>query len=125
MTVFSPAPSRLRLDKPGAGPYRPPISRNRSAHLEEHYGALAHHYGRSGNTDKAVEYLELAGRQAVARSANSEAIGHFTEPDQPSVTFNLDDRSHEPPPVAAVRMPQRSLERDRDRGRADVSDLHG
>ncbi|MBI3757625.1 MAG: AAA family ATPase [Deltaproteobacteria bacterium] len=46
--------------------------------LEEHYDELAHHYSRSGNTPKAVEYLHLAGQQAVQRSANVEAITHFT-----------------------------------------------
>jgi predicted ATPase len=46
--------------------------------LEEHYGALAHHYGRSGNVGKAVEYLQLAGQQAVQRSAYAEAISHVT-----------------------------------------------
>ncbi len=33
---------------------------------------------RSGNTEKAVEYLHLAGQQAVQRSANVEAITHLT-----------------------------------------------
>jgi predicted ATPase len=33
--------------------------------LEDHYGDLAYHYSRSGNTQKAVEYLHLAGQQAV------------------------------------------------------------
>ncbi len=33
---------------------------------------------RSGNTEKAVEYLHLAGQQAVQRSANAEAITHLT-----------------------------------------------
>ncbi|MBI3798993.1 MAG: AAA family ATPase [Deltaproteobacteria bacterium] len=33
--------------------------------LEDHYGDLAHHYSRSGNTEKAVAYLQLAGQQAV------------------------------------------------------------
>ncbi|NIQ90665.1 MAG: hypothetical protein GWN33_10145, partial [Gammaproteobacteria bacterium] len=28
--------------------------------LEEHYELLAYHYGRSANTDKAVQYLDLA-----------------------------------------------------------------
>jgi hypothetical protein len=37
--------------------------------LEEHYSELAHHYRRSGNTEKAVEYLQHAGRQAMQRSA--------------------------------------------------------
>src|SRR5262249_39651846 len=46
--------------------------------LEEHYSELAHHYTRSGNTQKAVEYLHLAGQQAVQRSADAEAISHLT-----------------------------------------------
>src|SRR6266508_628157 len=46
--------------------------------LEDHYGDLAHHYSRSGNTEKAVEYLGLAGQQAAQRSANTEAISHLT-----------------------------------------------
>ncbi|MBI3801040.1 MAG: hypothetical protein HY268_29210, partial [Deltaproteobacteria bacterium] len=45
---------------------------------EDHYRALAYHYSRSGNTQKAVEYLGLAGRQALQRSANAEAIVHLT-----------------------------------------------
>ena len=47
--------------------------------LDEHYSALAHHYGRSGNIPKAVEYLTLAGQQAVQRSANIEAIRNLKE----------------------------------------------
>jgi len=46
--------------------------------LEEHYDELAHHYSRSGNTEKAIEYLQKAGQQAVRRSANAEAISRFT-----------------------------------------------
>ncbi|MGH7960843.1 MAG: AAA family ATPase [Candidatus Binatia bacterium] len=46
--------------------------------LEEHYSTLAHHYSRSGNADKAVEYLSLAGQQAARHSANVDAITHFT-----------------------------------------------
>ena len=46
--------------------------------LEDHYSDLAHHYSRSGNTEKAVEYLQLAGQQAVQRSAHTEAISHLT-----------------------------------------------
>jgi class 3 adenylate cyclase/predicted ATPase len=46
--------------------------------LEDHYNDLAHHYTRSGNTPKAVQYLHLAGQQAVQRSANAEAISHLT-----------------------------------------------
>src|SRR5262249_15498892 len=46
--------------------------------LDDHYCALAHHYSRSGNTLKAVEYLSLAGQQAVQRSAYTEAISHLS-----------------------------------------------
>jgi predicted ATPase len=46
--------------------------------LDDHYGELAHHYTRSGNTERAIEYLHLAGQQAVQHSANAEAIAHLT-----------------------------------------------
>ena len=46
--------------------------------LPDRYSELAHHYTRSGNSQKAVEYLGLAGQQAVQRSANTEAISHLT-----------------------------------------------
>jgi predicted ATPase len=46
--------------------------------LEEHYSELAHHYGRSDNIQKAVEYLGLAGQQALKQSANAEAVNHLT-----------------------------------------------
>jgi predicted ATPase len=46
--------------------------------LDKHYSDLAHQYSRSGNTEKAVEYLHLAGQQAVQGSANVEAINHLT-----------------------------------------------
>jgi class 3 adenylate cyclase/predicted ATPase len=46
-------------------------------HLDDHYAELAHHYSRSGSAAKAVEYLRLASRQAVQRSANAEAITHL------------------------------------------------
>src|SRR4030095_15193106 len=49
-----------------------------SANLDEHYSELAHHYTRSGKTEKAIEYLHLAGQQAVQRSAYAEAISHLT-----------------------------------------------
>jgi tetratricopeptide (TPR) repeat protein len=49
-----------------------------TANLDEHYSDLAHHYNRSGNTTKAVEYLSLAGQQAARHSANAEAINYLT-----------------------------------------------
>jgi len=47
--------------------------------LEEHSSDLAHHYSRSGKTEKAVTYLHLAGQQATQRSAHAEAIVHLTK----------------------------------------------
>src|SRR5262249_58395092 len=37
-----------------------------------------HHYGRSGNVEKAIDYLALAAERAAARSANVEAEHHLT-----------------------------------------------
>src|SRR6185369_6097493 len=48
------------------------------ANLDEHYSDLADDYSRSANTEKAVEYLHLAGQQAVQRSAYVEAIMQLT-----------------------------------------------
>ena len=47
--------------------------------LDDHYGELAHHYQQSGNVEKAVEYLGLAGQQAVERAANKDAIQSLSE----------------------------------------------
>jgi class 3 adenylate cyclase/tetratricopeptide (TPR) repeat protein len=41
--------------------------------LEDHLSELAHHYSRSDNVAKAVDYLRRASKQAVERSAYSEA----------------------------------------------------
>jgi predicted ATPase len=54
------------------------IERLYAEQLEEHFSDLAHHYRRSGDTIKAIEYLGLAGQQAVQRSAHAEAITHLT-----------------------------------------------
>ena len=45
--------------------------------LEDHYGELAHHYSRSGNLEKALEYLEKAGIQATRQAANGDAVKYF------------------------------------------------
>jgi class 3 adenylate cyclase/predicted ATPase len=47
--------------------------------LEDRYGELAHHYSRSGNTEKAIDYLYFAGQQAIERSAHVEALQQLTE----------------------------------------------
>jgi predicted ATPase/class 3 adenylate cyclase len=54
------------------------IERLFAERLPEHYHALAHHYSRSGNTTKAVDYLHRAGQQAVERSAYTEASSSLT-----------------------------------------------
>jgi len=46
--------------------------------LENHYSELAHHYSRSGNAETTVEYLTLAGQQAVQQSAHAEAMSYLT-----------------------------------------------
>lgn len=46
--------------------------------LEDHYSELAHHYSHSSNAEKAIQYLQMAGQQAVQRSAYTEAISHLT-----------------------------------------------
>ncbi len=44
-----------------------------AAQLDDRLDQLAHHYSRSANSEKAVEYLTRAGRQALTRSAFAEA----------------------------------------------------
>ena len=46
--------------------------------LDDRYSELAHHYSRGGDTQKAVDYLQLAGQQAAQQSAYEEAITHLT-----------------------------------------------
>jgi predicted ATPase len=46
--------------------------------LQDHYRELAYHYRLSGNFEKAIEYLRLAGQQATQRSANAEAVTYLT-----------------------------------------------
>jgi tetratricopeptide (TPR) repeat protein len=50
-----------------------------AATLEDHLAQLAHHYGRSANAPKAIEYLRRAAEQAATRSAYSDAIGYARE----------------------------------------------
>jgi adenylate cyclase len=46
--------------------------------IADHLDELAHHYSRSGNLPKALEYHERAGRQAVQRSAYTDAMRALT-----------------------------------------------
>ena len=45
--------------------------------IDDHLAELAHHFSRTANTRKAVEYLFRAGSQAAARAAFSEAISRL------------------------------------------------
>jgi predicted ATPase len=47
--------------------------------LEEHYELLAYHYARSTDTDKTVEYLDLANQKAAKLKAMEEAKAYFDE----------------------------------------------
>jgi len=47
--------------------------------LEEFYEILAHHYSRSDNTDKAYQYLVLAGAKAARNYAHWEGISFYKE----------------------------------------------
>ncbi len=47
--------------------------------LEEVYGALAFHYGRSEDADKAVEYLLRMADKAARVYANAEALVHLAD----------------------------------------------
>ena len=46
--------------------------------IDDHLAELAHHYSRTANTRKGVEYLFRAGSQAAARPAFSEAISRLS-----------------------------------------------
>jgi len=45
--------------------------------LEDHLPELAHHYSRSANRAKALEFMHRAGEQAIKRASYSEAESHF------------------------------------------------
>jgi class 3 adenylate cyclase/tetratricopeptide (TPR) repeat protein len=47
--------------------------------LEEQYELLAYHYRRSANTDKALQYLDLANQKAIRLNAMEEAKTYFDE----------------------------------------------
>jgi predicted ATPase len=46
--------------------------------IEDHYTALAHHYGRSADSAKAIDYMSRAGEQAIGRSAVAEGINYLS-----------------------------------------------
>jgi class 3 adenylate cyclase len=48
-----------------------------AANLEDHLPELAHHYSRSANRAKALEFLHRAGDHAMVRASYSEAKSYF------------------------------------------------
>ena len=42
--------------------------------LEDHYGVLARHFGRSDNLAKAIDYAELTGQHATRQAVNDDAV---------------------------------------------------
>jgi tetratricopeptide (TPR) repeat protein len=73
-------------DLNAAPSHRREVHRRIAEHKESTYGErvgdiaaeLANDYLLGGDHSKAVKYYQLAGRQAVKRSADHEAIAHFT-----------------------------------------------
>jgi class 3 adenylate cyclase/tetratricopeptide (TPR) repeat protein len=65
--------------------------------IDDHLSQLAHHYGRSSNIEKTVEYLDRAGQQAMRRGAFKEAELYLQQaiaalsrtPETPEREFNL------------------------------------
>ena len=47
--------------------------------LDDHLAELANHYGRANNPGKAVQYLTLAGKQALERSAFAQSQGQLQQ----------------------------------------------
>jgi tetratricopeptide (TPR) repeat protein len=48
-------------------------------HLDDHLDKLAHHFGRSDDTGKAIDYYGRAGKQAQRRGAYPIAITYFNQ----------------------------------------------
>jgi len=55
------------------------IERLYQERLDEYYEELAHHYSRSEDVEKAVEYLLKAGAKAKVSYANESAISYFQQ----------------------------------------------
>jgi TOMM system kinase/cyclase fusion protein len=45
---------------------------------EPHPELIGHHFAEAGHPDDAIEYLQKAGKKAVERSANSDAVIHYS-----------------------------------------------
>ena len=77
-TAYSllPFAQRRALHRTGVAGW---IERREGIDLAPYYPLLAHHWGRAEDRAKAIDYLELAGEQALRQSAYQEAVGFLTE----------------------------------------------
>ena len=63
--------------------------------LRSNYGSLAYHCEHAGLQDKALQYLQLAGKEAAAGYANDEALDYYSRAislvseNQPAVLYDL------------------------------------
>jgi class 3 adenylate cyclase/tetratricopeptide (TPR) repeat protein len=55
------------------------IERLFSERLSDYFGMLAYHYGRAEDLERAGDYLQKAGDEAVRAAASSEALAYFIE----------------------------------------------
>jgi class 3 adenylate cyclase/tetratricopeptide (TPR) repeat protein len=91
------------------------IEQNHSENLESYYTLLAHHWSQAAEMpnaahneriiEKAVEYLEKAGEQAMQNFANTEAIQFYTH------ALEWDEKL--PPPAAKETLRRRRMRRAR------------
>ena len=71
--------------------------------LEERYSELAHHYSRSGNTTKAVEYLSLAGQMTLGAALRATKGANAPEVEQLYIRARaLCEQVGEPPQLFRV-----------------------
>ena len=78
--------------------------------IDDHLAELAHHYSRSANTRKAVEYLFRAGSQAAARSAYSEAVTRLSSALEFLKQSARRRRTGAPGAVSAIRLRPKSCQ---------------
>jgi hypothetical protein len=71
--------------------------------------------------ERVVPY-EVGEQCSKRRLGTLAATAHLAQADQPLIGLDLDDGAHEVAPVAAIGVPQRSLQRHGHRGGAQIGD---
>jgi class 3 adenylate cyclase/tetratricopeptide (TPR) repeat protein len=99
--------------------------------LEPHYELLAHHYERSGEAGKAIEYLMLAAEKSNQSMAAQTACGFFrqaikmAESAHISLDPDKDRRIHQGLASASVDIGEINIALEHYRKAADVCQKHG